>query len=92
MVKDLDVTQEFVVLLLAGRHVERAERHVRVVALHLHAFAIQVVVVGDLEVELHRPAIDGLGLHLEGLFDRQQVVRGIGRERVADEEGEQRRK
>jgi len=88
VVVDLDFAEELVVLLLAGRHVERAERDVGVVGLGLHAFAIQVVIVGDLEVELHRTAVDGLGFHLEGLFDRQQIVRGVGRERVTGEKGE----
>ncbi len=88
VVIDLDVAEKLIVFLLAGRHVERAERDVRVVALHLHAFAIQVIVVGDLEIELHRAAVDGFGFDLEGLFDRQQIVRSVGGECVAGEEGE----
>ena len=91
VVIDLDVAEELVVLLFAGRQVERAERHAGVVALHLHAFAIQVIVVGDREFELHRAAIDGFAFDLECLLHRQQVV-GIGRERMAGEKGEQGRK
>ena len=70
----LDVAEEFVVLLLTGRQIERAERDTRVDALGLHALAIQVVVVGDLEVELDRGAVDRVGLDLERLLDGQEIV------------------
>ena len=90
VVVDLDVAKKLVVFSLAIGHVECAERHARVVAFYFDAFAVQVIVVGDLEIELHRTAVDRLGFDLECLLDRQQVV-GIRRMQRAGGDGEDNR-
>ena len=92
---DLDIAEKFVVLLLAGRQIEHVEGDARVSAFRLDPIAVQIIVIGDREIELDRAAIDCLGLDPERLFDRQQVIRvgGVsGASASGDEQREKRQK
>ena len=57
VVIDLDIAEKLIVLLLARGQIERTESNGRIGAFRLDPIAIQVIVVGDLEIELDRAAI-----------------------------------
>jgi hypothetical protein len=88
----LDVAEKLVVLLFAGGQIQRVEHHRRIGAARLHALAIQIVIVGDLEADFDRGTVERLGFDAECLFDRQQVVFVCGVDGVGAESGEQRAK
>ena len=87
VVIDLDIAEKLVMLFLARWQIQCIQGHGRVGALELDPFPVQVIVVGNLEIEPDRAAVDRHGFDPECLFDRQQIV-GVGREGVAGQQGE----
>jgi len=92
MVVNLDIAEELVMLLFAAGQVQRAEQGCRVRTFRLDAPAVQVIIVGNGEFELHRLPVRRLRLDAKGLVDGEQVVLIVGVDETrGSEQGEKQR-